>query len=426
MARLWEIYRIRVRKNCLDGSSRADDLQYLRNELFSSIITFLLPVSLIVIIPSVVIVYSLDIQSLAIAYISFGLAITSISLFKEIKIAHRKYLFLALIYSVAIVLIFFMGEYAAGLTILFGATVLSLLILPAKAGVITIFLNVIICISQALVIQNNLIHYIIPGNHQVVYWLSISAVSVLFSLLAVLLMPRLLVGLQTIIERQKKAKNELLRSQSELENSMEEKNTLLAEIHHRVKNNLAVLSGMLEIQAFKEKDENVEKKLLDSTMRIKSMANIHEQLYQSNSYSNMDFDSGLKNLVNTILKTLDGHSKIDINYNIEPVSLSLNQAVPCCLIVNEIITNSIKHAFNEQEKGMIDINIQKNQDHLLLEIIDNGAGFPEEAEQRIKDSLGMALVKTLTQQLRGEYQYESKESGHGVLFKLSFLISDAD
>lgn len=426
MTKLWENYKLRVRKNCMGSLTRANGLEYWRNKLFTTIIIYLFPLGIIVLIPSAYVVFTLGIQSLTVAYILFGVAISTISLYSGLRINHRKYLFLTLIYSVSAILIFFMGELGAGLTYLFGATVFSLLILPTKAGVLTIFINIFICAVQAYLIDNRLVDYPLRESYQVASWLAISANSILLSIVAVIFMPRLFRGLQETIESQQNLKQDLLDHQGELEGNLEEKNTLLAEIHHRVKNNLAVISGMLQMQSFKETDERIQKKLIDSTLRIKSMANIHEQLYQSNSFSNMDFDSGLKNLVHTILETMDDHSKIDTEFDVKPINLNINQAVPCCLIVNEVLTNSIKHAFPDSREGLISVKLQKNDSQITLEITDNGIGFTDNSDPETKDSLGMVLIQSLSIQLEAEYEYKSRETEPGVLFRLSFSQSDVN
>jgi two-component sensor histidine kinase len=426
MAKLWENYKLKVRKNCMGSLTRSDGLEYWRNKLFTTIIIYLFPLGMLVLIPSAIVVIALGIQSLTVAYIFFGVAITAISLYSGLQINQRKYLFLTLIYSVAAILIFFMGELGAGLTYLFGATVFALLILPTRAGVLTIFINIIICAAQAFLIYNRLVDYPLRESYQVASWIAISSNSILLSVVAVVFMPMLFSGLQETIESQKELKQNVLNNQGELEKNLEEKNTLLAEIHHRVKNNLAVISGMLQMQSFKETDMHIQKKLMDSTLRIKSMATIHEQLYQSNSFSNMNFDAGLKNLVHTILETLDDHSKIETKFNIEPINLNINQAVPCCLIVNEVLTNSIKHAFSNMQKGLISIQLQKNDQQITLQITDNGVGFPDDAEPETKDSLGMVLIQTLAHQLEADYEYKSRKTEPGVLFLLSFNLWDVN
>lgn len=425
MAKFWEQYKLRVRRNCMGEYTRPDGLDYLRNKLFATIIIYLFPLGIIVLIPSAIIVYALKIPVLSLAYVFFGIAITVISLYSNLKVSHRKYLFLLLIYTVATILIFFMDIYGAGLTYLFGATVFALLILPTKAGVLTIFVNVGICLFQAYLIHAGLAEYILRDSYEVASWLSISANSILLSIVAVVFMPMLFSGLQETIDSQTKLKKNLLVHRDELESSLSEKETLLAEIHHRVKNNLAVISGMLQLQSYKETDEQLQKKLLDSTLRIKSMANIHEQLYQSNSFSNMDFNDGLKNLVQTIMDTLDNTNNIETVFNLDPIKLNINQAVPCCLIVNEVLTNSIKHAFNQTDKGLITVTLKKSDKQLHLQIEDDGVGLPDNEDKKETSSLGMELISTLAYQLEAEYSYTSGESGKGALFEIRFNISDS-
>jgi len=400
-------------------------LNYLSNKLFATIIIYLFPLGILLLVASGILVTILNIKGLAIAYGFFGIAITIISLYGGLKVAHRKYLFLFLIYSVATILIFYMNIYGAGLTYLFGATVFALLILPTKAGVLTIFINVGICVLQAFLIHYGYTEYTLRDSYKVASWLSISANSILLSIVAVVFMPMLFSGLQDTIESQTKLKRNLLVHRDELENSLSEKETLLAEIHHRVKNNLAVISGMLQLQSYKETDEQLQKKLLGSTLRIKSMANIHEQLYQSHSFSNMAFDAGLKNLAETIFKTLESSTHIKTSFELEPIQLNINQAVPCSLIVNEVLTNSIKHAFDQREEGLVSIHLSKDQHHLHLSITDNGDGFPEDFDGTKSNSLGMELIDTLAIQLEAEYTYKNREDAKGTLFDLKFKVSDS-
>jgi two-component sensor histidine kinase len=425
MAKIWDTYKLRVQRNCIGELSHTDGLVYWKNKLFATLIIYLMPLGITVLIPSAFVVFALDLLFLTIAYIIFGIAISLITLYPNLKINLRKYLFLFLIYSVAAILIFSMGEHGAGLTYLFGATVFSLLILPTRIGVLTIFINIAICIIQAFYIYNDMAEYPLRDSYQVASWFAISANSILMSIVAVVFMPMLFKGLQETIESQESLKQNLLIHQNELENSLNEKNTLLAEIHHWVKNNLAVISGMLQLQYFKEKDERIQKKLMDSTLRIKSMANIHEQLYQSNSFSGMAFDKGLKDLVQTILDTLDYNAKIDTEFNLEQINLNINQAIPCCLIVNEVLTNAIKHAFTKDDKGLISFDLEQTDQQLKLEIMDDGSGFPEHSEPNHEDSLGMVLISTLAEQLEANYTYGSNPSGSGTIFRIHFTMSDA-
>ncbi len=400
--------------------TRMDGLQYWRNRLFASIVVYLFPLGLLILIPSAIVVYSLSLPTLTIAYLLFGIAISMISLYGGIELKQRKFLFLSLIYTVASVLIFYMGEHGAGLTYLFGATIFALLILPTRAGILTIYINIFICLAHAGLIYLQQVDYPLRESHEVASWLSISANSILLSIVAVIFLPMLFRGLQETIESQQNLKQNLLIHQKEIEESLEEKETLLAEIHHRVKNNLAVISGMLQIQSFKESDEEVQEKLLNSTLRVKSMANIHEQLYQSNSFSNMEFDEGLIRLVETILATMNHSKEINIKYDLEPIQLNINQAVPCSLVVNEVITNCLKHAFRDMNEGEIHISLKKAGKAVTLKIFDNGVGIPEEHENPESESIGMELIQTLARQIDGNFSYKPAPERNGTLFNLSF------
>ena len=425
MKELWIRYKQRVRRNCLGDYTRTDGLHYWKNKLFATIIIYLLPLGLLLLAPSAVIVYALNLQFLAIAYIIFGLAISFISLHPGLNISFRKFLFLGLIYTVATTLIYFMGAHRAGLTYLFGATVFALLILPTKAGIMTVFINIAVCVLQGFLIHYQIVDYPLRDSYQVASWASISANSILLSIVAVIFLPMLFRGLQDTIDSQNSLRENLMKHRDQLENSLREKETLLAEIHHRVKNNLAVISGMLQIQAFKESNVEMQKKLLDSTLRIKSMANIHEQLYQSHSFSKMAFDEGLKNLVQTILETIDNGADIETVYDLEPIQLNINQAVPCCLIVNEVVTNCIKHAFIDRKAGKVSIKLQKNKHTLSLSITDNGKGIPADVVHDEQESLGFELINTLSQQLKADYIYQPVEMMGGTHFQITFELSSA-
>jgi two-component sensor histidine kinase len=373
---------------------------------------------MILLVPSIIMTYFMHLIGLAVAYLIFAAAILFIALKESMSITFRKYSFLALLYIVALSLILFMGEHGAGITYLFGITVFALLILPEHAGKMTVFINMAICALHGAFIYFGIVEYPLRENYQVISWLLISGNSILLSTVAVIFIPMIFSGLQQTIWQQTELEKTLRSHQVELEGSLSEKETLLAEIHHRVKNNLAVISGMLQMQSIKEPSKEIQKKLIDSTLRIKSMANIHEQLYQSHSFSNISFDEGLQNLIETILRTMGTRSKIDTRFQLDPVKLNIKQAIPCSLIVNEVVTNAIKHAFNDQKNGEISVTLTKNEDHVLLEISDNGSGFKK--KKGPNTSLGTELIDTLARQLQATYHYGSHPNGKGTLFSLKF------
>src|SRR5699024_1877828 len=149
--------------------------------------------------------------------------------------------------------------------------------------------------------------------------------------------------------------------EEKVKESLREKEVLLSEIHHRVKNNLAVISGLLELQAYNTDSRAVVDALKESQMRINTIAIIHEKLYQHEDLAAIAFDSYLKELTEIIVDSLrDGSTKIDIHIEADPIELTINQAIPCGLILNELITNAYKHAFSDSKKGNITVLLQRN------------------------------------------------------------------
>ena len=212
---------------------------------------------------------------------------------------------------------------------------------------------------------------------------------------------------------------EYKKQEEEIRSSLKEKETLLAEIHHRVKNNLAVASSLMQLQAFREDDRKLNRKLMDSVSRIKTMAMIHEQLYQSNSFVNLDFCKNLKKLVLSIIDTMQCEVPITPRFQCTPIQLNINQAIPCALITNEVVTNILKHAFKSKKAGNIRLYLSENDKRITLKIEDNGVGLPHEFDITRSDSLGVHLIDTLSQQLDAEYHYDSLQ-GKGTHFTLRF------
>ncbi|MEX2456222.1 MAG: sensor histidine kinase, partial [Balneolaceae bacterium] len=190
----------------------------------------------------------------------------------------------------------------------------------------------------------------------------------------------------------------------------------LAEIHHRVKNNLAVVSGMMLLQAFDTENESLQAKLYDSVSRIKTMAIVHELLYQSDSFSQLEFSETLRRLVENVSETLETKAKVKLEINCDLVKLNINQAIPASLIVNEVLTNAYKHAFKDKNRGKIEFNLIEENEKIDITIKDNGVGFTEDTNQ--KNSLGLHLIQVLNDQIEGTYTYEKGDKG--TIFTLSF------
>jgi two-component sensor histidine kinase len=210
--------------------------------------------------------------------------------------------------------------------------------------------------------------------------------------------------------------NNRMKAEDEILRSLKEKEVMLQEIHHRVKNNLQVILSLLSLQAEGIADRPVRAMFEESRNRIKSMALIHEKLYESRDMAHIDFKAYLQSLVSGIANT---YKRQDVICSVEmgPVELSVNIGIPCGLIVNELVSNSLKHAFPEGKKGMIRVGINKNSDSYVLTVEDNGVGFPEEADFRKTSSLGLLLVNVLTRQVLGTIELSR---GNGTKFSITF------
>lgn len=207
-------------------------------------------------------------------------------------------------------------------------------------------------------------------------------------------------------------------AEEQITNSLKEKEILLAEIHHRVKNNLAVISGLLQMQIWETEDEAAETALKDSQLRVQSIALVHEKLYQSESLSYIQFDRYIRDLLQAISSTyMDLEVAVSIDTELEDIALNINQAIPCSLLLNELIVNAYKHAFGQREEGNIFVKISKDGNCVRLLVRDDGVGFPEDFNFEEATSLGMTLINTLIQQLGGQIEIDNND---GAIFEYSF------
>lgn len=206
--------------------------------------------------------------------------------------------------------------------------------------------------------------------------------------------------------------------EAEMQSSLKEKEILIDEIHHRVKNNLAIISGLLHLQSSQIEDEKLLEIFDESRRRIQSMALIHEKLYHTESFEKIDFSEYVTSLIDYIQSSYNTSStSITVNTSIKNVHLDLKHAVPCALILNELISNSYKHAFNGKPAGVIDIDIFKNGPTLSMTIMDNGIGIDPTIDIVQSSSLGLTLVNSLVNQIDGKL---SMNSTNGTTFQLTF------
>lgn len=202
--------------------------------------------------------------------------------------------------------------------------------------------------------------------------------------------------------------------------SLNEKEVLLKEVHHRVKNNMQVISSILNLQSSYVKDEYALGLLKESQNRIKTMAYIHESLYQNKTFTSINFSEYISTLTNNILQSYAATTqKVRLVLEIQKVILNLDTSIPAGLIINELVTNSIKHAFAGRNDGIILINLHTKNNTLFLEVSDNGKGFPKEVDFKNTNSLGLQLVNTLIEQLNGNIELTGNKYG-GTSFYINF------
>lgn len=220
-------------------------------------------------------------------------------------------------------------------------------------------------------------------------------------------------------QRVKERTAELTDANSRLSGSLEEKSVLLKEIHHRVKNNLQVISSLLNLQAGAIKDPVALQAFTESRSRVRSMSLIHEKLYQSQDLARIDFGDYIKALTGGLLASFGGKSSaVRIAVDVEGIMVPVDSAVPCGLIVNELVTNCFKYAFGNPASGEIRIGMKRTPEaQLQLTVADNGAGFPKDVDFRNTESLGLQLVITLTEQLDGTI---ALRNGSGTAFEITF------
>jgi PAS domain S-box-containing protein len=207
-----------------------------------------------------------------------------------------------------------------------------------------------------------------------------------------------------------------------IKSSLREKDVMLKEIHHRVKNNLQIISSLLDLQSGTVNDPRVLQSFQESQHRIRSMALIHEKLYQSADLAEVDFADYVRSLIAYLMRAYRiSDATVSLKLDAEPVRLRIDTAIPCGLILNELVSNSLKHAFPNGRRGTITVVVRPEADgRASLRVSDNGVGLPPRADWWAGPSLGLRLVHTLTQQLRGTMDVETAP---GASFHLNFPLT---
>lgn len=213
--------------------------------------------------------------------------------------------------------------------------------------------------------------------------------------------------------------SERKRAEAQIQASLVEKEVLLKEIYHRVKNNLQVISSLLNLQSEYIRDEQDLEMFKHSQRRIESMALIHEKLYQSKDLALIDFSEYIRDLVTSLFSYYEEKSNtLHFSINVDNIFLGLDAAIPCGLIINELVSNSLKYAFPNRENGEIGVElIAGNDNKLILSVCDNGIGLPPEFDFKNTKTLGLQLVDALTKQLSGDIKVKCN---NGVYFRITF------
>ncbi|TAI48648.1 tetratricopeptide repeat protein [Flagellimonas allohymeniacidonis] len=205
-----------------------------------------------------------------------------------------------------------------------------------------------------------------------------------------------------------------------IENALVEKDSLLKEIHHRVKNNLQMVSSLLSLQTKNTRSKSAIEALEEGKSRVKAMALIHQKLYQNDDLSVIEMQGYIESLINSVQSVYKkGGHNISITIDAEGTELDIDRAIPFGLILNELVSNSFKYAFPENdENGKIYIHLRKNGEQGYFEYTDNGVGLPEDTEERTHSSMGIRLMNRLVNQLQSKLNID--KAGEGVRFWFNF------
>lgn len=249
-------------------------------------------------------------------------------------------------------------------------------------------------------------------------------------LLTIVSMGLILGGMYVFYQRSRQA-NILLRSQQntiestnrKLELALEQKNHLYRELHHRVKNNLTILSGLLYMQSFNLESEEAKKALTEARARIQSMSLLHQGLYQRDEAVEVKMSAFMEELMPNLLSSFSYKANnVDWSIEFDEIDLEIDKAMPLAMIVNELVTNSFKYAFDEKKKGILKVTGKKSGAHdWVIKVLDNGPGMPEDFDWSSSNTMGMRLVNILVEEMGASFVYGRSEgfSEFSVVFESS-------
>jgi PAS domain S-box-containing protein len=212
------------------------------------------------------------------------------------------------------------------------------------------------------------------------------------------------------------------KAQKQIINSLEEKDVLLREIHHRVKNNMQIISSLLNLQSSSIENPEIKDIFNQSQNRVKSMSMIHEQLYRADDLAKINFNDYVNGLIKRLFQIYSTKQKqIGWDINVQDINLNIETAIPCGLIINELVSNSLKHAFKDRSYGKIDFKMERYDDSICFSVSDNGVGIQDNFQIENSPTLGLNLVNSLVNQLDGEIKIKND---NGISFDINFKEID--
>jgi len=218
----------------------------------------------------------------------------------------------------------------------------------------------------------------------------------------------------------------LYKSKMAIAQQMKEREILLKEIHHRVKNNLQTVSSLLSLQSRSIEDTKMKGLIKSSQNRVISMAMVHEMLYMRDDLSKIEYESYVQELADYLVRSLKGtDNHVKLNIDIHDIKLGIDTAIPLGLLINEAITNALKYGIKDDAEGEIDIALKKGEDsNYVLNIGDNGVGFPETINYKNTKSLGLKLIHNLARQLKGSISRDQTKKGTYYVLKFKEVGSN--
>ena len=219
---------------------------------------------------------------------------------------------------------------------------------------------------------------------------------------------------------------EIKKTEAKIQNSLLEKETLLKEVHHRVKNNMQIITSLLSLQANTNTNNSAIKEQFNACQyRINSMATIHEMLYQSEVFSKIEYGHYLQQLITHLISSIKGvDNNIILQLQSDDIHLNIDTAIPLGLLINEIVTNALKYGIKNNDSGIISVKLEKIEEvQYRLEIGDNGVGISDINSPTTKKTLGLKLINRLSSQLRGKIERDSSKKGTHYILNFTELIS---